>query len=72
MDEDKRSLLSNKEMLFTLLATIINKNDGKVRISEEDMDSVSKEDMFMMYYDKPAKEIILTNYILKSKSKEDN
>jgi 5,10-methenyltetrahydromethanopterin hydrogenase len=64
MNGDERSALNNKEMLFTLLTALIKKNDGEIRISEDEMDAVVKSDMVMMYYDKGAKEIILSLHLL--------
>jgi len=64
MDSDKRSALNDKEMLFTLLTALVKKFDGEIRISEDEMDAVTKKDMMMMYYDKNAKEIILSMHIL--------
>jgi hypothetical protein len=64
MDSDKRSALNDKEMLFTLLTALVKKFDGEIRISEDEMDAVTKKDMMMMYYDKSAKEIILSMHIL--------
>ena len=64
MNSDERSALNDKEMLFTLLTAIVKKSDGEIRISEDEMDAVTKKDMMMMYYDKNAKEIILSMHIL--------
>ena len=64
MNSNKRSALNDKEMLFTLLTAIVKKSDGEIRISENEMDAVTKKDMMMMYYDKGAKEIILSLYFL--------
>ena len=64
MDSDKRSALNDKEMLFTLLTALVKKFDGEIRISEDEMDAVTKKDMMTMYYDKSAKEIILSLYFL--------
>jgi hypothetical protein len=64
MDGDERSARSDKQMLFTLLTALVKKNDGEIRISESEMDSVSKKDMMMMYYDKENEEIILSMHIL--------
>tara|TARA_B100000029_G_scaffold395674_1_gene393510 strand:+ start:18 stop:239 length:222 start_codon:yes stop_codon:yes gene_type:complete len=64
MEESKRSALNDKEMLFTLLTAIVKKSDGEIRISEDEMDAVTKKDMVMMYYDKNAKEIILSLHLL--------
>ena len=64
MNSNERSALNNREMLFTLLTAIVKKSDGEIRISEDEMDAVTKKDMMMMYYDKGAKEIILSLHLL--------
>jgi hypothetical protein len=64
MDGEERTALNDKEMLFTLLTAIVKKENGEIRISEEEMDSVVKTDMVMMYYDKANKEIILSLHLL--------
>jgi len=63
MDSNERSALNDKEMLFTLLTAIVKKSDGEIRISEDEMDAVTKKDMMMMYYDKNVKEIILSLHL---------
>lgn len=65
MDSNERSALSNREMLFTLLTAIVKSSDiGEIRISEDEIDAVTKKDLMMMYYDKDAKEIILSLHLL--------
>jgi hypothetical protein len=66
MNDDKRSALNDKEMLFTLLTAFVKKNGGEIKISEDEMDAVTKKDMVMMYYDKVAKEVILSTHMLTS------
>jgi len=64
MDEKERSTLNDKDMLFTLLTAIVKKHDGEIHISEDEMDSVTKTDMMMMYYDRKSKKIILSMHLL--------
>ena len=64
MDSENRSALNDKEMLFTLLTAILKKSGGEIKISEDEMDRVTKKDMVMMYYDKKQKEIILSLNLL--------
>ena len=71
MNSDERSALNDKEMLFTLLTALVKKYDGKIRISEDEMDAVTKKDMMMMYYDKSAKEIILSLHFLKGPADDE-
>jgi 5,10-methenyltetrahydromethanopterin hydrogenase len=71
MDSDERTGLNNRDMLFTLLTALVKKNDGEIRISEDEMDAVTKKDMMMMYYDKGAKEIILSLSLLTGPTEGD-
>ena len=66
MGEKERSALEDEQMLFTLLTAIVKRSGGEIRISEDEMDSVSKKDMVMLYYDKPKKELILSTHFLKN------
>jgi hypothetical protein len=64
MKEGERGALSDSEMLFTLLTALVKRCDGKIVISEEEMDSVSKKDMVMLYYNKDTEEIILSTSLI--------
>tara|TARA_B100000131_G_scaffold291399_1_gene304957 strand:- start:1506 stop:1721 length:216 start_codon:yes stop_codon:yes gene_type:complete len=64
MNEKNRASLDDSQMLFTLLTALVKKSDGKIIITEEEMDSVTKTDMVMMYYNRDSKEIILCNHFL--------
>jgi hypothetical protein len=64
MKKEERSALTDENMLFTLLTAIVKKSGGEIRITEDEMDSVSKKDMMMMYYDKNNKQIILSMHLL--------
>ena len=72
MDSEERGLLDDKQMLFTLLTAFVKKNGGEIRISEDEMDSVTTRDMMIMYYDKTSKEIILSMKLLNPLSKEQD
>ena len=71
MNNDKRAALDDKRMLFTLLTAIVIKNGGKLMISADEMDAVTKKDMMMMYYDKGAKEIILSLHLFTNPTEGD-
>ena len=66
MDSGERSALNDSDMLFTLLTALVKKSDGELRISEDEMDAVTKKDMMMMYHDKDKKEIILSLHMITS------
>lgn len=73
MDQKERSSLKDEQMLFTLLTALVKRSGGEIRISEDEMDSVVKKDMVMLYYDKSNKELILTTHLLTNPSfKDDN
>jgi len=71
MNSGERSSLNNKDMLFTLLIALVKKSDGEIKISEDEMDAVTKKDMMLMYYDKGAKEIILSLSLLTGPTEGD-
>tara|TARA_Y100000310_G_C20145727_1_gene562355 strand:+ start:205 stop:441 length:237 start_codon:yes stop_codon:yes gene_type:complete len=51
--------LDNKETVFTLLAALIKKAGGAVKISEEELVSVAKNDVVVMLFDRNTNDIIL-------------
>jgi len=51
--------LDNKETVFTLLAALIKKAGGAVKISEEELISVVKNDVVVMLFDRNTNDIIL-------------
>tara|TARA_Y100000034_G_scaffold56988_1_gene69694 strand:+ start:878 stop:1105 length:228 start_codon:yes stop_codon:yes gene_type:complete len=68
MGQQERSALKDEQMLFTLLTALVKRSGGEIRISEDEMDSVVKRDMVMLYYDKNNKELILSTHFLKNPS----
>jgi hypothetical protein len=68
MGQQERSALKDEQMLFTLLTALVKRSGGEIRISEDEMDSVVKRDMVMLYYDKNNKELILSTHLLKNPS----
>jgi len=60
MKSNKRSALRDPEMLFTLITALIKNAGGEIRISEDEMDAVTKSDVVFMYWDKSSEEIILS------------
>lgn len=64
MNEKERTALNDEQMLFTMLTALVKKNGGEIRITENEMDSVTTKDMVMMYYSKNTNEIILSLSLL--------
>ena len=64
MTQDERNALSREQLIYTMLCALVKKNDGEIRIKENEMDEVTKYDMMAMYYDKPNKEVILSMHFL--------
>ena len=60
MDSKYRSSLDDQQMLFALLTALVKKSGGEIKISEVDLEAVTKSDIMMMYYDKVSKELILS------------
>ena len=57
---NNNSLLDNKNTLFVLLTSLVKRDGGNIRISEEEIESVSKSDIVRLFYDKDASEIVLS------------
>ncbi len=70
MNEEVRGALSDQQMLFTILTALVKKEGGEIKITEDEMDSVKKSDMMLMYYDKKKKQIILTLHMLSGPTEE--
>ena len=51
--------LQDPDYLFSLLTILVKKNGGKIKISEEEMNNVSKGDLIGMYYEPDTKSLIL-------------
>ena len=71
MNKEERTPLNDEDMLFTLLTALVKKAGGEIKISEDEMDSVTKSDMMLMYYDKPKKQIILAMHMLKGPADQE-
>ena len=51
--------LQDPEYLFSILTMLVKKNGGKIVITEEEMNTVSKGDLIGMYYEPTTKNLIL-------------
>ena len=51
--------LQDPDYLFSLLTILVKKNGGKITLTEEEMNSVSKGDLIGMYYEPNTKSLIL-------------
>ena len=51
--------LSDPEYLFTLLTALVKKNNGSIRITKEELESVTKGDLIGMYYEPKTDVLIL-------------
>ena len=58
--------LSDPEYLFSILTAIVKKSGGKITLTEEELQSISKGDLIGMYFE-PA----TGNLILKEVDSED-
>ena len=68
---DENSPLANKDTLFVLLTSLVKREGGEIRITEEELESVSKQDMVRLYYDQRTKDIVLSIYDINYVSKND-
>ena len=57
MSQDK--YLSDPEYLFSLLTCLVKKNNGVIRITQEELKEVTSGDLLGMYWDPLNKEILL-------------
>jgi len=64
MSSDDRNSQSKEQLLYTMLCSLVKKNDGEIRIKESLMDSITKYDNMLVYHDKTNKEVILTLHLL--------
>jgi len=64
MDQDERNALNKEQLLYTMLCALVKSNDGEIRISEKQMDTVTKHDMLAVYHDKKNGEVILSMNLL--------
>tara|TARA_R110002020_G_scaffold32419_10_gene99730 strand:- start:119 stop:364 length:246 start_codon:yes stop_codon:yes gene_type:complete len=73
--------LQDPEYLFSIVTALVKKNGGKIVISKEDMDMVSKGDLIGMYYEPKTENLILkevepkdmlqANSIIRNKNQEE-
>ena len=64
MNKEERDAQNRDQLLYTMLCALIKRNDGEIRITESEMDDVTRYDNIMMYHDKKNQEVILTNHLV--------
>jgi len=64
MNSEERQKLDDQQMLFTIMIALLKREGGEIRISEGEMDGVTKSDLLLMYHDKASKELILSMKLL--------
>ena len=64
--------LQDPDYLFSLLTILVKKNGGKITITEEEMNSVSKGDLIGMYYEPNTKSLILKEVDVQDMLKAQN
>jgi hypothetical protein len=64
--------LNNPEYLFNILTMLVKKYGGKIVITEEDMNNISKGDLIGMYYEPETKSLILKEVDQKDMLKATN
>ena len=68
---DEGSPLADKDTLFILLTSLIKRGGGELRITARELESVSKQDMVRLYYDKTTSDIVLSIYDINHPLKMD-
>ena len=56
----EKSVLKNRDHLFTFLTAIVKKNGGELRLTEEEIIRVQKSDLVSLTYDLEKKELVFT------------
>ena len=58
--------LKNKDYVFTLLTALVKKEGGEVRLTEEEMCRVTKQDVVKLLWDQKKNEVVIqvTDFIL--------
>jgi len=51
--------LNDPEYLFSILTALVKKNNGKIVITEEELQNVTKGDLIGMYFEPKTRNIIL-------------
>lgn len=64
MTKEERDAQSRDQLLYTMLCALIKRNDGEIRITESEMDSVTRYDNIAIYYDKKSQEVLITNHLV--------
>mgnify|MGYP005825440071 CR=1 FL=1 len=64
MNSEERQKLDDQQMLFTIMIALLKRDGGEIRISEDEMDEVTKSDLLLMYHDKASKELVLSMKLL--------
>jgi len=64
MTKKERDAQSRDQLLYTMLCALIKRNDGEIRITESEMDSVTRYDNIAIYYDKKSQEVLITNHLV--------
>ncbi len=50
--------MKDPEYLFSILAAIVKKNDGFLRLTQEEIEAVSKNDIIGMYFEPETNSIV--------------
>jgi hypothetical protein len=56
----EKSVLKNRDHLFTFLIAVVKKNGGELRLTEEEIIRVQKSDLMSLTYDLEQKELVFT------------
>tara|TARA_B100000287_G_C19968884_1_gene517614 strand:+ start:46 stop:306 length:261 start_codon:yes stop_codon:yes gene_type:complete len=51
--------LDDKEYIFAMLATLIKREGGEIRVTEDELAAVTKDDVVALLYDTRTGEIVL-------------
>ena len=51
--------LNDSEYLFSILTALVKRNDGKIKITEEELKEVSRGDLIGLYFEPSTNAIVL-------------
>ena len=54
-----KSKLDDKEYIFAMLAALVKREGGEIRLTEEEIASVTKDDVIALMYDTRTGEVVL-------------
>ena len=71
MSDENGSILGSKDVLFVLLTALTKRSGGEIKITEEELASVTKQDAVRLCFDRQTNEVTLSTHPIEPLSKLD-